>query len=73
MREYGTNPDFDELGLGSKIHIPLRNIYLNAVGLGEAGCKAIAEYLTWPGCPVESHTLAKILSAMRVQLLLLEA
>ena len=51
LREYGTTPDFAELGLGYKKHITLRNIYLNAVGIGEAACKVIAEYLMWPGCP----------------------
>lgn len=28
-------------------------MYLNGVGIGEAACKAIAEYLMWPGCPKE--------------------
>ena len=58
LREYGTTPDFAELGLSDKTHITLRNIYLNAVGIGEAACKAIAEYLMWPGCPIESLYLS---------------
>ena len=58
LREYGTTPDFAEAGLGYKKQISLRNMYLNGVGIGEAACKAIAEYLMWPGCPTESLYLS---------------
>ncbi|KAL2055624.1 hypothetical protein ABVK25_003866 [Lepraria finkii] len=58
LREYGTTPDFAAAGLGYKKQISLRNMYLNGVGIGEAACKAIAEYLMWPGCPTESLYLS---------------
>ena len=58
LKEYGTTPDFAELGLGYKKHIILRNIYLNAMGIGEAAGKAIAEYLMWPRYPIESLYLS---------------
>ena len=58
LRGHGTIPNFAELRLGYRKHITLRNIYLNAVGIGEAACKAIAECLMWPRCPIESLYLS---------------
>ena len=55
---YWTNSQLGELGMGFKSQLPLRNIYLNAVGIGEAGCKAIAAYLVLPECPIESLYLS---------------
>lgn len=34
--------------------LPLRNIYLNAVGISTSACKAVAEFLALPDCRLES-------------------
>lgn len=35
-------------------NLPLRNIYLNATGIGKSGCEAIGDYLSSPHCKLES-------------------
>ena len=37
--------------------IPLRHIYLNAVGIGHSACKSLAKYLSSPNCTLESAYL----------------
>ena len=38
----------------SKGHLPLQNLYINAVGAGKKACKAIAGFLCSPACGLES-------------------
>ena len=45
---------FLSLASYSKGQLPIRNLYINAVGVGDKACKAIAAFLCSPACGLES-------------------
>ena len=45
---------FHLLTSSSMSQLPLRNLYINAIGVGEEACKAVAAFLCSPACGLES-------------------